>query len=149
MHWVFRKATSNDKNTIEALFVEMLQSIYQRESVAGYEDGYLDKFFSEAEDWICVAEMNREVIAYLSIEVHREAEEYLYLDDFCVSQAYRSQGIGTKLIKMAESFAEKTGISKIVLHVEKTNISAQKLYERLGFTMVADEGNRNKLVKQI
>ena len=127
----------------------MLQTIYSKQDVDGYEDGYLDKFFDGREDWICVAETGGSVAAYLSIEVHREQENFIYLDDLSVSARYRSHGIGTELINAAERFAVETGIPTIVFHVEKSNRSAFRLYERLGYSIMSDEGTRFRMVKKV
>lgn len=148
MEWVIRKAVKEDEAKIRELFIEMLQTIFSSENVEGYEDGYLDKFFDNQEDWICVAEVNGSVAAYLSIEVYREQGNYIYLDDLSVSKKYRSNGIGTKLIKTAERFAEETDISTIVFHVEKSNRSAFKLYERLGYSIMNEEGTRLRMIKR-
>lgn len=149
MEYITRKATKTDENRIRELFIEMLQTIYSKDNVDGYEDGYLDKFFDQREDWICVGEVNGSVVAYLSIEVHHEQEDFLYLDDLSVSRQYRNNGIGTKLIQIAEAFAKETGISTILFHVEKSNTSAFKLYQRLGFSILSDEGTRFKMVKRL
>ena len=70
------------------------------------------------------------------------------MDDLSVSKKYRSNGIGTKLIQTAERFAEETDISTIILHVDKSNGSAFNLYERLGYSILNDEGTRFKMIKQ-
>lgn len=127
----------------------MLQTIYSKNTVDGYEEGYLDKFFDSREDWICVAEVNDSIAAYLSIEVHHEREHYIYLDDLSVSKTYRNYGMGTELIKTAENFAKEMDISTIVFHVEKSNKSAFRLYERLGYSIMSDEGTRFRMVKRI
>ncbi|MBD5084923.1 MAG: GNAT family N-acetyltransferase [Clostridiales bacterium] len=149
MEWNIRKAVKADEPTIKSLFIEMLQTIYSKKDVDGYEDGYLDKFFSGREDWICVAEASGSVIAYLSIEVHHEQENFIYLDDLSVSTAYRDHGIGTALIKIAERFAEEKNIPTIVFHVEKSNRSAFRLYERLGYSILSDEDTRFRMVKRV
>lgn len=148
MKYTFRKAIKEDENSIRDLFVEMLQTIYQSKNVQGYEAGYLDKFFDGKEDWICVAEEDNAVIAYLSIEVHREQETFLYLDDLSVSEKYRGKGIGTNLIRTAEKFAVETGISTIVFHVEKSNTGAFRLYRRLGYFVLDEEGSRYRMLKE-
>lgn len=148
VEWTTRKAVKEDESRIKNLFVEMLQAIHSTQNVHGYEDGYLDKFFGDRDDWICVAEVNGCVIAYLSIEVHREQEEFIYLDDLSVSEHYRSNGIGTDLIKIAEKFAQDIGIPTVILHVEKSNRSAFKLYRRLGYSIMGEEGTRFKMVKR-
>ncbi|MDE6434795.1 MAG: GNAT family N-acetyltransferase [Lachnospiraceae bacterium] len=148
MEWKIRKAVKEDENRIKELFIEMLQTIYSSKNVNGYEDGYLDKFFDDCDDWICVAEVNGFVVAYLSIEVHHEQETFIYLDDLSVSEEYRNNGIGTKLIKAAERFARETDISTILFHVEKSNIAAFRLYERLGYSVMNDEGTQFRMIKR-
>lgn len=148
MKWKMRKAIKQDETKIKELFIEMLQTIYSNENVDGYEDGYLDRFFENREDWICVAEVDNSVVAYLSIEVHHEQENYIYLDDLSVSEKYRGHGIGTKLIKTAERFAEEIAISTIVFHVEKSNRSAYRLYEQLGYSVMSDDDTRFRMIKR-
>ncbi len=148
MEGKLRKAGKEDEAKIRQLFIEMLQTIYSSRSVEGYEEGYLDKFFDNQKDWICVAEVNGSVAAYLSIEVYHEQGNYIYLDDMSVSEKYRNKGIGTKLIQTAEKFAEEIDISTIVFHVEKSNRSAFKLYERLGYSIMNEEGTRFKMIKK-
>ena len=142
MTWTLRKAVPADRAVIDALFVEMLRTIFHTENVKGYEDGCLDRFFSGGEEWICVAQEGVTVVAFLSIEVHREETDYLYLDDLSVTAAYRNRGIGTALIHTAEQYAEQIRIPVIVFHVEKTNTDARRLYERLGYAAYRDDGNR-------
>ena len=148
MDYVLRKAKPTDTIRIEELFVEMLKAIYHMDNVEGYEVGYLDKFFSDKEDWICVAEYENDVVAFLSIEVYRD-EDYIYLDDLSVAEGYRNKGIGTKLIHAAEKYAEKIGVTKVVLHVEKANEDAYRLYLRLGYSEDADEGSRIRMNKSV
>ena len=68
--YTIRTAVPEDEKRIRELFGEMLQSVYHTETVKGCEDGYLDKFWNGGEDRIYVAE-EREVIAFLSVEVYR------------------------------------------------------------------------------
>lgn len=147
MTWSIRLAKEKDKTAIESLFLEMLRSIYGNEEVSGYETDYLLRFFG-GEDRIYVAETDGQVVAYLSIEVHREEQTFLYLDDFCVAAPYRGQGIGSQLLDCAEHYGRELGIGITVLHAEKSNSAARRLYERRGFELLAEEGSRLKLWKQ-
>lgn len=149
MDFILRKAVPHDRARIEELFVEMLQTIYQKTDVAGYEAGYLDKFFDGAGDWICIAEAEGRTVAFLSIEEHHEQADYIYLDDLSVSGDCRSCGIGTALIETAQQYAKDRGIPQIIFHVEKTNAGAYKLYRRLGFVDEKDEGTRIRMGKML
>jgi len=148
MDFTYRKARSSDSERIAELFEEMLRTIYHTEEVEGYEDGYLDRFFSEGSDLIYVAERGKEVVAFLSVEVYSE-DGYIYLDDFSVTAECRNKGIGTKLVSLAEDYAESMGISAIVLHVEKTNERAYQLYRKQGYLDHEDQGKRILMVKEL
>ena len=143
-----RNAVPADEEKIRELFLEMLRTIYRTSDVKGYDDGALDRFWSGNEDRIFVAE-DRDVVAFLSVEVHHEERDYIYLDDFSVTEACRNRGIGSELIRAAESFAKELRIPAVVLHVEKTNTSAMRFYKRMGYTVCRDDGNRYLLVKDI
>lgn len=143
----YRKALKDDFLAINALFVEMLCTIYGKEDAEGYNEADMHYYFCGGEDWICVAEDEKKIVGFLSIEVHREEKEYLYYDDFSVSAAYRGQGIGQQLMDRAEDYARSIGISAIVLHVEKSNASAKRFYEKRGFAFLRDDGDRLCLLK--
>lgn len=147
--FVLRKAVPADRERIEALFVEMLRSIFHTDDVKPYEEGYLDKYFAGGEDWICVAQEGDEVAAFLSIEVHREQESYLYLDDLSVTERCRNAGLGTALIERAEAYAKELGVPAVVFHVEKANEAAFRLYTRLGYTVFREDGSRLLMEKSI
>ena len=143
-----RIAVPADESRIRELFLEMLRTIYRKEDVEGYQDGDLDRFWTGNGDRIYVAE-DKDVIGFLSVEVHHDPVTYLYLDDFSVTEKYRSQGIGSALIREAESYARESGIPAVLLHVEKTNHSAMRFYERYGYEIFRDDGHRYLMKKDI
>ena len=145
----YRRAVPADRERINALFLEMLRSIYRTDPVRGYGEHDLDRFFDRGEDWICLAEEEGEVMAFLSIEVHREEPDYLYLDDLSVTEASRSRGIGSRLIRIAEDYARELKIPALVLHVERENAGARRLYERLGYVLHGVDGTRIRMIKKL
>jgi len=149
MEYILRKAAASDAARICGLFIEMLQAIYGEEHPGGYRDGDLDPYFAGGEDRICVAEASETVVGFLAIEVHREEENYLYYDDFCVSRDYRGRGIGSALMHEAEEYCRQLGFSHMVLHVEKSNHSAYSFYTKRGFTVLREEETRLCLVKTL
>ena len=62
----------------------------------------------------------------------------LYLSNFGVLPAFRSQGVGSKLIEHQRSTAKDRGFKTFTLDVSAHNPKAQRLYERLGLS-VTDE----------
>ena len=81
MQYRIRIATLPDENKIRELFLEMLKTIYHTEAVEGYREGELDRFWDGNENRIYVAEAG-DVIAFLSVEVHHEEEDFIYLMTF-------------------------------------------------------------------
>ena len=148
MEYTIRIAVPEDEEKIRELFLEMLRTIYNTDNVKGYGDGDLDRFWSETQDRIYVAE-DSQVIAFLSVEVHYEPVDHIYLDDFSVTAAYRNKGIGSALIRAAEEYAGQIGSRAVLLHVEKANTSAMRFYERSGYSIFRDDGNRFLLKKDI
>lgn len=148
MTYQIRTAVSADEKKIRGLFLEMLRTIYYTEKVEGYKEGYLDKFWSGGKDRIYVAE-DKEVIAFLSVEVYFEPKLYIYLDDLSVTEEYRNKGIGSELIRTAETYANENHIPAVLFHAEKTNTSAMRLYNRLGYTVYRDDGHRYLFKKDI
>ena len=144
----YRKAVPADRGRIDALFLEMLRSIYHTDPVRGYGEHDLDRFFDRGEDWICLAEEDGAVTAFLSVEVHREGPDYLYLDDLSVTEASRSLGLGSHLIQVAEDYARELKIPVLVLHVEQENTGARRLYERLGYVPHGADGTRIRMIKR-
>ena len=149
MSWTLGKAEKKDSNRINELFIEMLQTIYHTDQVNGYAEGDLDRFFDGRDEWVSIAVDEGKIVAFLSIEVHHEEEEYIYLDDLSVTKQYRNQGIGTTLIRNAEKYAKDIRIHEICFHVEKSNTAAFRLYQRLGYEIYEDQGSRYLMLKHI
>jgi ribosomal protein S18 acetylase RimI-like enzyme len=142
MSITLHKALPADRERVDELFREMLRSIFPDRESRGYEEGYLDKFFGPSEDWICLARDGEKTVAYLSVEVYRAPEAYIYLDDLSVTAEYRNRGVGTALLREAEACSRRIGVPRIIFHVEKTNRGARRLYERLGYRILRDDGSR-------
>jgi ribosomal protein S18 acetylase RimI-like enzyme len=65
-----------------------------------------------------------------------------YVYGFRIQPAYRSQGIGTRLLQRVEADLFGRGFRRVVLNVSRENHSARRLYERLGYRVVAAEPGR-------
>lgn len=64
------------------------------------------------------------------------AIEVVYLG---VTQRYRGQGIGDSLLSLAEPYARFWGRERILLTVDRNNLSAMRLYKRNGFKSLERE----------
>lgn len=56
------------------------------------------------------------------------------LNDLFVVDEFRKQGVGSFLLQTAAGFAEEAGALRLELATEHDNLSAQTLYESLGWT---------------
>lgn len=56
----------------------------------------------------------------------------LYIDDICVDENYRRQGVGEALYKHVLQFAKENGFYNITLNVWNCNPGAMKFYESMG-----------------
>ena len=116
--------------------------------VEGYKTGDLDKFWTSDEDRIFVAK-DKTVVGFLSVEVYHENEDYIYLNDFAVTKEYRNRGIGSALLKAAESYAHEINTLALCLHVEKSNLSTMQFYENSGYAVYRDDGQRFLMTKEL
>ena len=58
----------------------------------------------------------------------------LFIDDFCVDESHRNEGIGHRLFKAVKDFALANNFTNIELNVWESNRSAKNFYENLGMT---------------
>lgn len=59
----------------------------------------------------------------------------LYLDDLCVDERARRQGVGTALYRFVEDYARSSGCRSVTLNVWACNPDALAFYERLGLSV--------------
>ena len=72
--------------------------------------------------------------------IHRETKgehvlrdvRTLYIDDICVDERHRAQGVGTALYRHVLQYAEAQGFYNITLNVWACNRDAMKFYEAMG-----------------
>ena len=156
MNITYRKSIKKDIQAINNLFIEMITTINTRmikegitpykELEKGYDEGYLDTFYVDDNRVIFVACDNNKVIGYISVV---KKDTYLYLDDYCVTEKYRSQGIGSNLIKISEKFAKKNGLNEVHLHVQTANHQSHEFYTRKGYEYIEEEEKRILLGKKL
>ena len=97
----------------------------------------IDEYYEEAKD--VFKDMKRET-----------GEDYIYHP---IAVAYTLAElkmdpvtIGSALIHEAEGYAKDIGIQHILFHVENSNNKAFQLYERLGYKVYRDDGNRYMMI---
>ena len=109
-----------------------------------YADAYLRMQKKLAVHW--VAELSRvgiigQVFVQLTCDRPELADGHnrAYLYSFRIRPAYRGQGLGTLVMQTVENDLRRRRYRAITLNVAKDNYAAARLYQRLGYIIVAHE----------
>ncbi|MEO0098221.1 MAG: ribosomal protein S18-alanine N-acetyltransferase [candidate division WOR-3 bacterium] len=78
-----------------------------------------------------VAKKKGLVLGYIII---LQALDEFHLANISVKKGYQRQGIGSALMNEMLKIAQENGIKSIYLEVRKSNLPAQRFYEKFGFT---------------
>ena len=89
------------------------------------------------------------IVVFSRIQNAKSIRNVLVRNGFSVTAACRGQGIGSRLLDMAEEYAAALGLGEIHLHVERDNHGARRLYRRRGFGVLAEQGARLLLGKKL
>jgi len=106
-----------------------------------YDEAQYAGLLADPDSPILVAENGAgEVVGYAMCQV-RESKghavthdrRWLHLDDLCVDEACRGQGVGRLLMEGVKGLARERGLTQIELNVWECNGDALRFYERLEF----------------
>ena len=106
-----------------------------------YDESALAELLKDETRPIFVAVLGSFVAGYCFC-VHKEFENHetfanrreLYIDDLCVDEGCRGQGIARALYQRAEVYAKQTGFDVMTLNVWCGNDGAMRFYEKAGLT---------------
>jgi len=89
---------------------------------------------------VYVANTNGDVVGYLVLldvtrnpNLYSRARAFTYIDQICVAQGSRGQGVGRALIARAADRARELGRDRLELDVWSDNQRARSAFEALGF----------------
>lgn len=104
-----------------------------------YDDEQLRNILADKDRPIFVAEENGAVCGYAFCIIQDNSKsasladiKTLYIDDLCVDESCRGNGIGRKLYDYVCSFARKIGCYNVTLNVWAGNESAEAFYRNIG-----------------
>lgn len=137
-------ANSDNPKVILDLFIFFFQqenNQYSYQNTLVYEENDQILGSLNAYDGAKLAELRRNFLSYLKenykvTNFHPEAETQegeFYFDTISVHPDAQGKGIGKALIKAGINWAKRLGQQQIGLLVEKENLKAKELYEKLGF----------------
>jgi len=104
-----------------------------------YDENMLTCMLSDDKTVIFVAENATRVLGYcfcMIKETHGDTilkdMKTLYIDDLCIDEGERGQGVGRALFEYARAYAKELGCYNLTLNVWECNTGAKAFYERLG-----------------
>lgn len=130
-----KKSQLSDLPKVHQLFCSYLK-FYQQEvdQVRSWE--FLRQRLAQNESAIFIAEVNEVACGFVQLypcfSSLSQSHTWI-LNDLFVDSNLRKNGIGQKLIETAVAFTKQSGAAGLSLQTAIDNISAQKLYERLGW----------------
>ncbi len=143
-------STENQIEIVESLAREIWTEHYTPIIGRAQVDYMLDRFQSKQ----AIAEQIKAGVLYFIIKADDEFIGYiavrpkgreLFLSKIYVKSSRRGKGYGKKAVQFAEKLAKEKGLNKIVLTVNKNNVSSIKAYEKIGFknvgSLIQDIGN--------
>ena len=142
---VICKAALNDIDTILDLLSQVLEihaairpDIFNQ-GVTKYRREELEEMVFDENNPIYVTKVNDEAVAYAFCQIRltkfphlMKPQKTLYIDDFCVDEKYRKQGIGKALFEFLVYEAERLGCDDITLNSWAGNIAANDFYAKMG-----------------
>ena len=106
-----------------------------------YSETQLAAMLNDPQKPIFVAETDGKVVGHLFCALRDYGTEgvflpyrSLYIEDFCIDEAYRGTGVGTQLYQYARDFAKRSGCYNLTLNVWTANRGAVDFYAACGMS---------------
>lgn len=130
-----RRAGRDDLATITPLFTAY-REFYGQERAPEKDRRFLEERLLGGESVILVAERDRRAVGftqlYPTFSSVALARAWI-LNDLYVAEDARGTGVGAALLEAARTFGRETGARTLMLETTPDNVTAQRLYERLGW----------------
>ena len=130
-----RKATINDLDSLTELF-NSYRLFYQQESDIPGAKSFIKERLLNEDSVVFIAYEEGKAVGFVqlyptfsSVSMKRS----WILNDLYVNASARKKGFGEKLLQKAIEFAEETGAKGLSLETGEDNLTAQRLYEKIGF----------------
>lgn len=122
---------------VHSLHAENRPDIYKEEILLPDEQAFV-QMISDENSVSLAADEDGEMIGMCLMQIRRPRNPILHntpygwIDDLCVSSAYRGKGVGTMLYQAMKQRAQQMGMSRVELMVWAFNEQAVRFYEKLG-----------------
>jgi len=130
-----RRAGPGDADTVAALF-DAYRQFYRCEPDLGGARAFVGQRLALADSVIFLAEDQDRPLGFTQLYpsfTSAGMARIFILNDLFVAPDARGRGVGTCLLRRAAEFAHGEGAVRLALSTERTNATAQALYEREGW----------------
>ncbi|MEH7247348.1 GNAT family N-acetyltransferase [Neobacillus niacini] len=130
-----QKATINELDSIAELFNSYRVFYHQESNLEGARE-FLKKRLVNEESVVFIANDEGHAVGFVQLYPTFSSvsmKKSWVLNDLFVNESARKKGFGEKLLKKAIEFAEETGAKGLFLETGHDNVTAQRLYEKIGF----------------
>ena len=152
-----RQATLDDADAIrdlitesDALHAQELPALFRVPEQPRFSRDDIADILANDEAEIFVAEHLGTVVGFIYLEIewatssHRMPTRSCWVSNIVVRQAARRQGIGRRLMDVAEAWAHRKDLLQIKFFVWEFNRGAVAFYEQLGYTTLKREMWRSR-----
>jgi len=132
---VIRQATINDLDQLCILFAQY-RVFYGQSFETDWAKLFLEERLAKEESIVFIAIENEELLAFTQLYPTFSSvgmEKIWILNDLFVSSDHRQKGIARSLINHVIAYSKTSGRKKVALSTAYDNITAQRLYENIGF----------------
>lgn len=141
---IIRKATIDDKNELRKLYLSLEEDgvRYQPEHfvIGERTDEFFQSIFDADNQDILVADIDGVAVGFVHVMILQQKkvsclkpQSVVYMQDLCVSEDKRNNGIGARLVRAAKDYGKEHGVDFIRTQVFPGNVDGMRFYERNGF----------------
>ncbi|MBY0124283.1 GNAT family N-acetyltransferase [Bacillus sp. S/N-304-OC-R1] len=130
------KATLTDLEAVTELF-DLYRIFYKQPSDLDSAKGFIKERLTNQDSVIFIAYEEENPVGFVQLYPSFSSvsmKRLWILNDLYVKETVRGKGCGEKLINTAIAYAANTGAKGLLLETAEDNYSAQRLYEKIGFT---------------
>ena len=139
------KAKQPDSNEIGKIAYQVALLHYQnapdefKKPTLKDQTEYIKKSIDDKDVLVLKAVLDKKIVGYVVVYFNTLPKKYFqsnkraFIGSIAVDENYRGKGIGTALLKAAETATKKKKISVIEINVYTFNSNAEKLYDKLGY----------------
>ena len=110
-----------------------------------YEQSYMKEYPNDPWDYAVYIDNSDKAVFFAysdeecigQIVLKKDWNRYVFIEDICVAESVRGQGVGTELIQKAIEWAKNSGLKGLALETQDNNLLACRFYAKCGFVIGA------------